>query len=99
MMVIFCTGAECGLQRRDQRMADLVVGDDLLFLVGEHGVLLLIAGDDDLHALLQICLVTTVAPIAHRAQGRLVDDVGQLRAGGAGGHTGDGVEVDVVPPA
>ena len=44
------------LQRRDERVADLVVGDDPLFLVGEDGVLLLIARDDDLDALLQIGL-------------------------------------------
>ena len=36
--------------------------------------------------------VTTLPAVPHRPQGRLVDDVGQLRAGGAGGHAGDRAE-------
>ena len=49
-------GGGVTLQRRNERVADLVVGDDPLFVVGEDGVLLLIARDDDLDALLKIGL-------------------------------------------
>ena len=55
-MVIFVHRGRVGLQGGHQGVADLVVGHDQLFLVGEHGVLLLVAGDDRLHALLQVRL-------------------------------------------
>ena len=84
------------LQRRDERVAGLVVGDDPFFVVGKDGVLLLIACDDDLNALLQIGLGGEPAARAHGAQRGLVDDVRKLRAGSAGGHAGDLVEVDVL---
>ena len=45
-----------GLLGRHQGVADLVVGHDPLLLVGEDGVLLLVAGDDHLDALLQVGL-------------------------------------------
>ena len=54
------------LQRGNERVADLVVGDDPFFVVGEDGVLLLIARDDDLNALLQIGLGGE--PAARRAR-------------------------------
>ena len=82
-MVIFWTGAEFGLLRRDEGVADLVVGDDALFLVGHDGVLLLIARDDDLNALLEVRLRGKAAAVAHGAKRRFVDDVGKLRAGSA----------------
>ena len=88
----------CGsrLQSSDQRMANLMVGDDLLFIIGHDGVFLLIAGDDDLNAFLQVCLLYDCAPTAHRTEGSFVDDVRKLCAGGSGGHTGDGMEVHIV---
>ena len=45
-------GGGVRLHRRHERVADLVVGDDLLLLVGHDGVLLLVARDDDLDAFL-----------------------------------------------
>ena len=81
------------LERRDQGVADLVIGDDELFLVREDLVLFLVAGDDDLDALLQVGLAHLIAAGAHRAQRGLVDHVGQLRARRAGGHAGDCAEV------
>ena len=84
------------LQRRNERMTGLVVGDDPFFVVGEDGVLLLIACDDDLNALLQIGLGGEPAARAHGAQRGFVDDVRKLRAGSAGGHAGDLVEIDVL---
>ena len=84
------------LHRRHERVADLVVGDDLLLLVGHDGVLLLVAGDDDLDALFQVCLRGKASAVAHGAQRCFVHDVGKLRAGSAGGHARDLVEVDVL---
>ena len=85
-----------GLLGRHQRVADLVVGHDMLLVIGHNGVLLLVAGNDYLDALLQVGLGGEAASVTDGAEGGLVDDVGQLGAGGTGGHTGDLVEVHVL---
>ena len=61
MMVIFCTGAEWVCFAATKGVADLVVGHDLFSLVGEDGVLLLVARDDHLDALLQVGLSHALA--------------------------------------
>ena len=48
----------------DDSMADLVVGNDLLLVVGQHRGLTLLSGDNDLHRLLKIVLRGTLAPLA-----------------------------------
>ena len=83
-----------GLHGRHQGVPDLVVGNDLLFLLAHHGVLPLIAGDDRLHAFHQVFLRHLVPAHPDRPQGGLVDDVGQLRAAGAAGCPGDLLHVD-----
>ena len=65
-------------------MADLVVGHDALFLVGEDGVLLLVACNDHLDALLQICLRHALTACTHSAQSCFVDNVGKFRTGCTG---------------
>ena len=84
-----------GLQRRDQRVADLMVGDDLLFPVGHHRALALRARDDGLDALLDVGLGEGLAPLSDGPQRRFVDDVGELRAGSARRRPCDDVPVDV----
>ena len=88
-----------GLHGGHQGVAHLVIGHNALLLVGEHPALLLVARDDHLHALLQVLLGGKLAARTHRPQGGLVDDVGQLRAGGARGGLGDGGEVHVLRQA
>ena len=88
-----------GLHGGHQGVARLVVGHDLLLLVGEDPALFLVAGDDHLHALLQVLLGGVLPPRPHRPEGGLVDDVGQLRAGGPGGRLGDGLKVHVLRQA
>ena len=85
-----------GLEGSDQSMADFVVSDGPLFIVRQDGVLLLIAGDDDFNAFFQVSLADGIAVVADGAQSRFIDDIGQFGAGSAGGHAGDGVEIDVV---
>ena len=77
-------------------MADLMVGDDFLLVVGHDSVLLLIPGDDHLDALLQIRLRGETATVPDGPQSRLVDDVGQLCAGSTGGHAGHLVEIHIL---
>ena len=76
-------------------MADLVVGNRPLFLIGQDGIFLLITGDDNLDAFFQIGLCRKAAPIPDGAKRCFVYDVGKLRAGSTGGHTGDFVEIYV----
>ena len=84
------------LQRSHQGVAHLVVRHDLLLLVGEHPALLLVARNDHLHALLQVLLGGKLPSRPYRPQGGLVDDIGQLRAGGTGSSLGDGFKVHVL---
>ena len=44
------------LEGGDQGVADFVVGDGLLFVVRQDGVLLLVTGDDDFDAFFQVGL-------------------------------------------
>ena len=75
-------------------MADLVVRNDLLLVVGKHRGLALLAGDDDLHRLLKIVLRGALATLADGTQGALVDDVGQVGARGTGRGAGNRGQVD-----
>ena len=84
------------LQRRDQRVANLVVGHDALFGVGQDGALLLRARDDKLKGRQQILLVDSLAPHAHGAQRRLVDEVGKVCTDRARSRLRDLVQVDIL---
>ena len=74
-------------------MADFMVGDDPLFLLGYSRVLPLVTGNYRLHALLQIRLADHPASHPHRPQRRLIDNIGKLRAAGAVGRSRNGVKV------
>ena len=73
-----------------------MVGNRPLFLVGKDGILLLIARDDHLDGLFHVRLGGEFPSVPDGAQRRFVDDVGKLRAGRAGGHPRDLLEVHVV---
>ena len=75
-------------------MADLVVRNNLLLVIGQHRGLALLTGDDDLHRLLKIVLRSALATLADGAQGALVDDVGQVGARGTGRGAGNRGQVD-----
>ena len=76
-------------------MSDLVIGDRPLLGIGEDRVLLLVAGNDNLDAFFEVCLRNCTAMISDCTQRRLIDDIRQLRAGGAGGHAGNLFKVDL----
>ena len=82
-----------GLLGCHKGMADLMVGYDALFVVGQDGVLLLVAGNDHLNALLKVGLRHALAARPHGTQGGFVHNVSQLCAGGTGSHACHGVEV------
>ena len=76
-------------------MAYLVVCHYAALPVGHHGVLLLIASYDDLHAFLEVRLRYGLSPAADGPQRTLIYDVRQLRSGSAGGHAGYNVVIDI----
>ena len=80
-------------------VAHLVIGHQPLFELGEHRVLLLRAGDDQLEGGQQVVLIHRPAAQADGPEGGLVDQVGQVRAHGAGGGQGDLVQVHVLRQA
>ncbi len=73
-----------------------MVGDDPLLLIGEDAALLLVARDDDLDALLQVLLGDILPFFPDSPESRLVDDVGELRAGSACCGPRDRLEIDIV---
>ena len=75
-------------------MADFVIRNDLLLVVGQHRGLALLSGDDDLNRLLKIVLRGTLATLTDGSQGALVDDVGQVGARGTGRGAGNRGQVD-----
>ena len=73
-----------------------MIGDDFLLVVRENGVFLLVAGDDHFDALFQVRLGCKLPSVTHRTQRGLVDNIGQLRAGGARRHAGNLQKVHVI---
>ena len=87
------------LQRGNQGVAYLMVGDGRLLFVGQHRIFLLVARNDGLDALFEVLLVCNLAAASNRAERRFVDDVRKLCAGGTGGHARNRVEVYIVREA
>ena len=84
------------LQRRHQRVADLVIGDDALFDIRQNGPLLLRPGDDRLEGDKQVLLRHGLAALADGPQCRLVDEVRQGRTDSPRCRLGDLVEIDIL---
>ena len=82
------------LSSRYDGVADLVVRDDLLLVIGQNGGLALLAGDDHLDALLEVLLGRTLATEADGAKGALVNDIGQIGTGSTRCGAGDRGQVD-----
>ena len=82
-----------GLERSDERVTDLVIGDNELFLVGQNLIFLLVASNDNLNALFEVGLGNLVAACTDSAQCSFVYHVCKLCTGCTGSHARDGIEV------
>ena len=89
-------GCGMGLLCGDERVPNLMISYNVLFVVGHDGVFLLIAGDDDLYALLKVRLIGKASAVAYSAQCGLVYNIGKLRSRCAGGHAGDLAKINVL---
>lgn len=69
-IVIFCTGSRVLLERRDQRVSHLVIGDNASLLLVHHAVLLLLADQHHLDRLEEILLTHSLASVLDRKDGR-----------------------------
>ena len=86
-----CTGSVLRQRRRHQGVAALVVGGDLLLLVVHEPGALLRAGDDAVDRLVERAGCRSASGAGAGGQQRgLVEHVGQVGAGEAGGAAGDG---------
>ena len=83
-------------QSGDQGVAHLVVGNQPLFHLGEHGVLLFRTGNDGFKGNQQVLLVHGLPAHADGPQGGFVHQVGQIRAYGAGGGLGDLLKIHIL---
>ena len=91
-----CHRRGIGLECRNERMPDLMIGHDQLLFVGEHAVLLLVSCDDCLDTFFQVSLGDELPVLSHRPEGRLIYHIGQLRAGSAGSRPCDGIKVHII---
>ena len=80
----------------DHRVADLVIGDELLFKLGEDAAFLLAARDDELERREHVLLRDELASLAHGAQRRLVGEVGKVRTHAARGRERDLLKIHVL---
>ena len=80
----------------DHRVADLVIGDELLFKLGEDAAFLLAARDDELERREHVLLRDELASLAHGAERRLVGEVCKIRAHAARGRERDLLEVYIL---
>ena len=84
------------LHRGNQRMADLVVGYDLLLMIRKDCILFLVSSYDNFNALLQIRLCDNLSSAADSPQSSLVDDICKLCTRSTGGHAGDLLKVNPI---
>ena len=87
------------LQCCDECMADLVIGNDQFLFVGHDLILLLVSGDDNLNALLQIRLGDEFSSITDSTECCLVDHIGKFCTRSTGCHTCDRIVIDIVAHA
>ena len=89
-IVTLWTGSACCEDGGAHRVAGLVVGGELLLLVGQHHRLAALAHEHPVAGVLEVVSrVIISAPSAHGEQRRLVDEVGQIGAAHAGRAAGD----------
>src|SRR5215210_1083186 len=82
-------GVGLGQESPHYGVSGLVVGGDLLLLLGDQARLALGTGDDPVHGLLHLGHVYLVLVVPRGQERRLVDQVGQVRAGEARGSPGE----------
>ena len=83
-----------GQDPHDDRVTAFVEGDDLLLGVADHPAAPLRSGDDSLERLLELGHADDLLAPPCGQDGRLVDQVGQVGPGEAGGLLGDAFDVD-----
>ena len=85
-----------GQDALDDGVAALVVGDDRLLRVRDDPGLALRAGDDPLQGFLELGHADDLLVAPSREDRRLVDEVGEVRAGEAGRLAGDTFDLDTL---
>jgi hypothetical protein len=84
-----------GQRQRHQGVAHLMVGDGLALVLVQHAVLLFQAGDDAFHRAAEVVERDGIGTAAGGQQRRLVDQVGDVGAGKAGGQRRHLLQIDL----
>ena len=78
-----------------QCVSHLMIRDDALLVDGNCSILSLVSGNDNLHALLKICLSHKCTALTDCPQCAFIDDIGELCTAGTGSCASDGVKVNI----
>ena len=84
-----------GQRLRHQRVADLVVGDHVLFLLGDHPRLAFRAGDDTGDRFLKLELADGLLVVARGENRSLINKVAQVGTAEPRGLAGEDLEIDL----
>ena len=80
----------------NQRMPNLMIGNDQFLLVGKHTVLLLISGNNNFNTFFKIRLCGKFPSVTDCTESRLIDNVGKFCTGSPNCSLGDLVKTDTV---
>ena len=84
-----------GLQGSHQGVSDFMVGNHQFFMVRQYGIPFLVTGNNHLDAFFQIGFVHNGTSVSHGTEGCFINNIGKLCTGGAGCHSGNGVEIHI----
>ena len=84
------------IQRSDQRVTHLVIGNQPLFRIGKDGVFLFCAGDHGLEGDHQILLIHRLASVAYCPQSGFVYQIGKVGTDGTGGCLRDLLQIHIL---
>ena len=79
----------------DERVADFMIGDALLFVFVQPAASALRTSDDFLDSVLQVALGDGVRLATRSQYGRFIEHIGKVRAGHSGGGRGQTTKVDI----
>src|SRR2546423_1713180 len=95
MIVTLCNGSRAPANNNHQALPGPVEGGEGLFLLGHHHRAPLGAHHDLVLGVLELGHRHRALAAPRRHQGRLVDEIGEIGAGEAGGAAGDDLRVDI----
>ena len=85
-----------GLLGSNERMADLMIGNNQLLLIRENSILLLISGNDSFNTFFKVRLSCKTSVVTDGTKCGFIDNVRKLGTGSTGSHAGNLIKIDIV---